>query len=303
MTGWVECIPNFSEGRDPATLEALRTAIVSRPGVHLLDWTADPDHNRSVFTFAGEPGPVSDSLFEAARVAVERIDLRRHEGVHPRIGALDVAPFVPLEGLDWDAVIGLAHAFAERLWRELAVPVYFYGQAARTPEREALENVRTGGFELLRVAALENPERRPDIGGPNLHPSAGAAAVGARKLLVAFNVNLRTRDVSVARRIARSIRESSGGYPAVKALGLELARAGLTQVSMNLTDFEVTSPSTVFERIRAEAGAAGVEVESSELIGLIPQAALEPLGADGLRLTGFAADRILENRLRAARAG
>jgi glutamate formiminotransferase len=302
MKDWIECVPNFSEGRDASVLAALRDAVETAPGVHLFDQTADVDHNRSVFTFAGEPGPVSEALFAAARVAVERIDLRRHQGVHPRIGALDVAPFVPLDALDWKTAIETAHAFGERLWQELRVPAYFYGRAARRMEHERLEDVRRGGFEQLSLAALENPARRPDVGGPGLHPSAGATAVGVRKFLVAFNVNLRTGDISVARRIARAIRESSGGYPAVKALGLDLRAAGLTQVSMNLTDYEATSPSTVFERIRGEAELAEVEIAGSELIGLIPEAALAPLGPEGLRIESFSPRCILENRIREARA-
>ncbi len=301
MKDWLECVPNFSAGRDPEVVAELHRAIAGAEGVHLLDRTADTDHNRSVFTFAGEPAAVSGALFAAARVAVERIDLRRHAGVHPRIGALDVAPFVPLEQTPRDAAIAAAHAFGERLWRELAVPVYFYGRAARSPARQALERVRRGGFEGLAAAVANDPSRRPDIGGPELHPSAGATAVGVRPLLVAFNVNLDTSDPRPARRIARLVRESSGGYPAVKALGLELQRAGLTQVSMNLVDYRITSPSTVFERIVEEARRDGVRVSGSELIGLIPAAALEPLGPDRLRIAGFTPDRVLENRLRAVR--
>ncbi|MEZ5391883.1 MAG: hypothetical protein R2724_03170 [Bryobacterales bacterium] len=205
--------------------------------------------------------------------------------------------------MDWSVAIETAHIFGRRLWQELSIPAYFYARAATTPDRERLENVRRGGFEGLREAVLVDPSRRPDVGGPALHPSAGATAVGARKFLVAFNVNLATRDPTLARRIARTIRASSGGYPAVKALGLELPHAGLTQVSMNLTDYEVTSPSTVFTRIEAEAKSAGVAVAGSELIGLIPRAALEPLGARGCVIQDFSPDRILENRVRQARAG
>ena len=303
MTGWIQCVPNFSEGRDPATLRALCEAVEQTAGACLLDSSADADHNRAVLTLAGEPAAAGEAVLAVARVAVERIDLRRHEGAHPRIGALDVAPFVPLEKRGWEAAIAAAHRLGERLWEELRVPAYFYGRAALRPERERLEHVRRGGFEGLRAAALENPARRPDVGGPALHPSAGAAAVGARTFLIAFNVNLRTRDIAVARAIARTIRESSGGYRAVKALGLALSRAGLTQVSMNLTDYAITSPSTVYRRIREEAAAAGVEVAGSELIGLIPAAALEPLGPEGLGLRDFSANRILENRLRAVRGG
>jgi glutamate formiminotransferase len=301
-SSWIECVPNVSEGRDKSALEALAGAVSASPGARLLDWSADADHNRSVYTFIAKPAQAAEAMMSLAHVAVERIDLRRHEGAHPRIGALDVAPFVPLEGVSWDTALETAEAFAQRLWTELGVPSYFYGAAARRPDRERLENVRRGGFERLRELALADPARHPDVGGPGLHPTAGASAVGVRKILIAFNVNLETPDLAVARRIAIAIRESSGGYPAVKALGLDLPRAGLTQVSMNLTDYEITSPSTVFERISAEAAAAGVAVRESELIGLIPAAALEPLGAEGLRIANFSPDRILENRIRDALA-
>ena len=301
-SGWIECVPNISEGRDEAVLEELAKAVSGSPGAHLLDWSADADHNRSVYTFIARPSNAVEAVLALARVAVERIDLRRHEGAHPRMGALDVAPFVPLEGVSWDTALETAQAFAQRMWTELGVPSYFYGAAARRPDRERLENVRRGGFERLRELAPADPARQPDVGGPGLHPSAGATAVGVRKILIAFNVNLETSNLAIARRIAVVIRESSGGYPAVKALGLDLPRARLTQVSMNLTDYERTSPSTVFERICAEAAAAGVAVKESELIGLIPAAALEPLGADGLRIADFSADRILDNRIRDALA-
>lgn len=298
----VEAVPNFSEGRDAGTLEALREALSAEPGAYLLDYSADGDHHRSVYTIAGEPNAVADVLLRAAAVAVKRIDLIRHAGAHPRIGALDVAPFAPLRGVSWEACVELARGFAQRLWDELEVPSYFYGRAAARPERQRLERVRRGGFEQLREAALHDPDRRPDVGGPLLHRTAGATAVGVRTLLIAFNVNLRTQDPTSARRIARLIRESSGGYPCVKALGLELPGQGLTQVSMNLTDFRRTGLKTVVQRIQHEAAADGVECAGSELIGLAPRAAFEGASPAELLLQGFSPDRILENSLLSAGA-
>jgi glutamate formiminotransferase/glutamate formiminotransferase/formiminotetrahydrofolate cyclodeaminase len=297
MSALIECVPNFAEGRRLETVDRLAAAVSAVPGAQLLDRSSDPDHNRSVLTFAGEPDAVEQALLAAAAVAVEEIDLRTHRGAHPRIGALDVAPFVPLGDASWPLCIDLARRCAERLWSELGVPVYFYGRAARRPDREQLENIRRGGFEALRLEALEDPARRPDIGGPGLHLSAGACAVGVRGFLIAFNVNLETRDPAAARRIARCIRESAGGLPAVKALGLELPTQGLTQVSVNLTDFEQTPLQTVFDRISELAAAEGVAIACSELIGLIPRRALEPPGADYLRIRDFRPAMILENRL------
>ena len=286
----LEAVPNFSEGRDPAFAAGLPELLTARAGIRLLDLSADADHNRSVATFAGKPADVVDGLLAAAAFAVERIDLRRHRGAHPRIGALDVAPLVPLGGASWDEAIAAAREIASRLWDELGVPSYFYGRAALRPEREQLESFRARGFERLSSEASD-PAWRPDVGGPALHPSAGATAVGVRKPLIAYNVNLATADPGPARRIARAIRESSGGLLCVKALGLELERAGLTQVSMNLTDYEVTPPHAVYERIVELARAEGVEPAGAELIGLMPRAALIAAGARHLGLEG--ADRTL----------
>jgi glutamate formiminotransferase / 5-formyltetrahydrofolate cyclo-ligase len=222
MKGWLECVPNFSEGRRPEVLERLRQAITAVQGTLLLDETADADHNRSVFTFVGPPEPVGESLLRAAAVAVETIDLRSHQGCHPRIGALDVAPFVPLDEGDRQAAVALAHRIGEELWRRLQVPVYFYGDAAMSQARRLLEDVRRGQFEGLSERLPADVIRRPDIGGDVLHPTAGATAIGVRRFLVAFNVDLETTDVAVARQIARHVRQSSGGLPFVKALGLSL---------------------------------------------------------------------------------
>ena len=290
----IECVPNFSAGRDPAVVARLREAIQSSGGVRLLDYSADRDHNRSVFTFVGDPEAVEKALMAAARVAVETIDLTQHEGAHPRIGALDVAPFVPLAGATMDDCRDLAHRFGRRLWEELGVPVYFYEEAAERDAYRMLQDVRRGGFEGLVEGHAERP---PDVGGPAPHPTAGATAVGARKLLIAYNVNLATDDVEVAKSIARRVRESSGGLPAVKALGLLLPEQGRAQVSLNLTDFERTPPHVVYRRVAELAREAGVEVAGAELIGLLPRGAVEAAGLWALGLEGLDRDRILENRL------
>lgn len=299
----IEAVPNFSEGRDERTLAALRQAISSVPGATLLDETADADHNRSVFTLAGSPLAVEQALVAAAAVALLRIDLRRHRGVHPRIGAMDVAPLVPVEGVSWDECEAAARGLGKRLWGELGLPVYYYGRAALRADREKLENVRRGGFEELSRLAFEEESRAPDEGGPALHPSAGATAVGVRPFLIAFNVNLRTPEPRLARRIAREIRESSGGFAAVKALGLDLPERGLTQVSMNLVDFQQTSVRTVFEAICERAAAAGVALAGSELIGLAPARALSVEDAEEFQIEGFHPDCIFETRLALRRGG
>lgn len=291
----VECVPNFSEGREESTVEAIRTAIATTGGVLLLRSERDPDHNRSVMTFAGVPESVLEAAFRAIEQAVQRIDLSRHAGVHPRIGAADVVPFVPVDGVTIEDCVGLAHKLGQRVWRELRVPVYFYEAAALNPERARLENVRRGGFE--------RPQLEPDVGGPQLHPSAGACVIGARKFLIAFNINLNTSDVAVARTIARSIRTSSGGLPHVKAIGVLLETRKLAQVSMNLTDFEQTPLHIVFERVQQEAAALGVQIAGSEIIGLIPKKAVEMTAAACLRVENYSSDLILENRLLALTPG
>jgi glutamate formiminotransferase len=292
----VECVPNFSEGRDPEKVMRLAEAIRSA-GVAVLDVHSDPDHNRSVITFAGAPEAVSEAAVRAAGAAVELIDLRRHEGVHPRIGALDVLPFVPLEGLGLEECAALAVETAGEIWRRHRLPAYLYEAAARRPDRKNLAFIRRGQFERLREEALRDPERRPDIGGPGLHPTAGAVAVGARKLLIAFNVQLATGDVAVARRIAAKIRAASGGLPEVKAMGVYLASRGQAQVSMNLTDFEVTPPWRAFQAVAEEAARMGVAVAGAEFVGLAPRKALESPPGAALPLAGFDPSRILEARL------
>jgi glutamate formiminotransferase len=285
----IECVGNFSEGRDRAAVAAIEGAIRSVEDVRVLRSEMDADHNRSVITFAGPPDAVAQGALRGIEIAVQRIDLRKHAGVHPRMGAADVVPFVPLEGATLADCVAIARRTGEEVWKRFNVPVYYYEAAALSPDRRLLENCRRGGFENPRIA--------PDVGGPQLHPSAGACIIGARKLLIAFNVNLKTDDVQVARDIARKIRASSGGMPFVKALGLPLANRGLVQVSMNLTDFEVTPLHQVFDAVRREAAARGVEIAGSEIIGLIPEKALEDAAAHYLQCENFSSGLVLENRL------
>lgn len=297
----IECVPNFSEGREPAVIDAIADSVLSVEGTLLLHRTSDRDHNRTVLTFAGSEEAVLESAVRAASAAAKHIDLSKHRGVHPRLGALDVLPFVPLEGSSLDACVAIAHRAGERIWKELGIPVYFYEAAAKRPERCRLEDIRRGEFEGLRVAVQADESKRPDIGGPDLHPTAGAVIVGARKFLIAYNINLKTGDLAVAKEIARRIRTSSGGLPAVKALGLTLSSRGMVQVSMNLTDFEQTGVHTIFLEVARLARERGVEIAESELIGLIPRQALEQAAAGFLKLRDFESQRVVENRIQALR--
>ena len=293
----IECVPNFSEGRDLTRVDAIEQAIWAVPAIRVLHRTSDPDHNRSVITFAGDPAAVVEAALRAAFKAAELIDLNQHRGVHPRLGALDVLPFVPLRGATLSDCVDIAREAGARIWAELGIPVYFYQAAAATPDRVPLENIRRGQFEGLREAVLMDESKQPDLGGPALHPTAGATIVGARKILIAFNVNLKSSDLELAKAIARRIRASSGGFPAVKALGLPLESRGLVQVSMNLTDFEQTPVHVVYSEVRRLAAARGVEISGSELIGLIPRKALEDAAAGLLTLSDFHSGRVIENCL------
>jgi glutamate formiminotransferase len=292
-----ECVPNFSEGRDPAVVAAIERALASVPGVFILHCTSDPDHNRSVITIAGPGAALLEAAVRSAAIAAELIDLNCHRGVHPRLGALDVLPFVPLANTPMQECIALAHQAGRRIWEELRIPVYFYENAALRPERVKLENVRRGQFEGLREAVLTDPSKHPDIGGPSLHPTAGAVIVGARKFLLAFNINLKSDNLELAQSIARRIRESSGGFPAVKALGLPLHSRGLVQISMNLTDLDQTSLHTVYAEVERLAAAHNIEIKESELIGLMPRQALEAVAAGFLKLRDFNSQRVVENRI------
>jgi len=297
MNRLIECVPNFSEGRDLAKVDALVEAMSAVAGAWVLDRTSDPDHNRSVITLAGKPEAVAEAAIRGAGKAMALIDMARHKGVHPRIGATDVIPFVPLEGVSMEECAALARRVGQELWDRYRIPIYFYEAAATRPERVNLENVRKGQWEGLSEEAPRNPDRLPDIGGPRLHPTAGATAVGARKFLIAYNVYLNTGNVSVAKGIARAIRASSGGLPNVKAIGVEMKTRGLAQVSINLADFEVMPLHRVFEAVKREALQRGCAVVGSEIIGLVPRKAMELSREYDLQLENFSPDRILENRL------
>jgi glutamate formiminotransferase len=291
----IECIPNVSEGRDTALIEACRRAI-GGAGAALLDVHADPDHNRSVFTLAGGPEPVARAIMALVDVAVAGIDLCRQSGVHPRMGAIDVIPLVPLTGARTADCVALARSVGAAMAERHGLPVFLYAAAATCPARLALENVRRGGFEGL-AAQMATPEGAPDFGPRQPHPTAGATAVGVRGPLVAFNVVLDSDRLDIARDIARSVREKNGGLSAVKALGLPLASRGLVQVSMNLVDFRITPPVVAFERVREEAERRRVRVAGSELVGLIPRAALPDQPATRLMWPSFRESVILEHQL------
>ena len=299
MNRLIECVPNFPEGRDLAKVDALVKAMSGVTGAWVLDRSSDADHNRSVITLAGKPEAVAEAVIRGTGKAAELIDLTRQTGVHPRIGATDVIPFVPLEGVSVEECVELARHVGQELWDQYRIPVYFYGAAATRPERVNLENVRKGQFEGLREEVPRNPDRSPDIGEARLHPTAGATAVGVRKLLIAFNVYLNTRDVSVAKEIAKSVRTSGGGLRHVKAMGVEIKTRDLAQVSMNLTDFEATPLHTVFEAVKREAGLRGCAVVGSEIIGLVPRKAIELSRGYDLQLENYSPARVLENRLAA----
>ncbi len=297
MNKIVECVPNFSEGRDEEKIELIVRAIASAPDVFVLDRDMDPDHNRSVITFAGRPEAVVEAAIRAASTAVELIDLNRHTGEHPRIGALDVLPFVPIRGVTMDECVALAHRAGDRIARELRIPVYYYEKAALEPARTDLADVRRGGFEALRDEIARNPDRFPDAGEAMVHPTAGAIAIAARAPLIAYNINLATQDLSVAKKIARAVRGRDGGLQNVKALGIDLKNRRQVQVSINLVDYKATPVFRVFEMVRREAERYGVMVAGSEIIGLIPQSALNACADFFLRIEDFSEDLILEHRL------
>jgi len=295
-TQLIECVPNFSEGRRPGVIAAIVEPFHKTPGCFVLDYRADEDHNRLVVSLAGRPGPLQDALLAAAQVAIARIDMAAHRGAHPRIGAIDVIPFTPLRNIDMAACVALAHAFGRRFHEKTGIPVYFYEEAALRPERKKLEVIRKGQYEGLREA-VKTPERRPDVGGPVLHPSAGATVIGARRFLVAFNVNLKTTDLQVAKRIAAAVRASSGGFCHVKGIGLALADRGLVQVSLNLVDHEKNPLYRVLETVRMEARRWGVAVAETEVYGMVPAAALLDSTAYYLQVAGFDPAQVIELQL------
>jgi len=291
----VECVPNVSEGRRVEVIEELAEAVRSTPEVRLLDYSWDGAHHRSVFTFVGPPQPVLDAALALAAVAIRRIDLRSHQGLHPRIGAVDVVPFVPLRGVTLEDCVELSRAFARALWERHRVPVYFYAHSALRPERRWLPNIRRGGFEGLG-STITQPDRHPDVGEPALHPTAGATATGARDLLIAWNFTLATEDVQVARTVARRVRQSSGGLPGIQAAGWALPQGGV-QVSVNVLDYRTTPLHVLYEAVCREAARLGVEVASTEFVGLVPAEALAQVAAWALRSANLDVLRVLEARL------
>jgi glutamate formiminotransferase/formiminotetrahydrofolate cyclodeaminase len=303
MKRLVECVPNFSEGRDASKVDAIVAAMREVPGVFLLDRESDADHNRSVITLAGEPEAVGEAALRGVGKAAELIDLTRHTGAHPRLGATDVVPFVPVEGVTLEDCVTLAKKVGREIWERYRIPVYFYEAAAQRLERANLENIRKGQFEGVREEVLRNPDRSPDVGDPRLHPTAGATVVGARKFLIAYNINLNTPDIAIAKRIAKDIRFSNGGLRYVKAMGVDLKARNLAQVSINLTDFEQTPIHRVFEMVKREAERYGVAIVGSEIVGLVPKRAIELTADFYLQLENFSPAQVLENRMEAALSG
>ena len=300
MSTLVECVPNFSEGRDKTKVDAIVDAM-KMPGVYLLDREMDSDHNRCVITMIGEREAIQEAAIRGVGKASELIDLNVHSGAHPRMGAADVVPFIPIDGVTIEDCVAMANHVGEQIWKRYQIPVYLYEAAARTPERQGLENIRRGQFEGIRAEIGTNPARRPDFGEPRVHPTAGATVVGARKFLIAYNVFLNTTNVDIAKKIAKAVRFSNGGMRFVKGAGF-LVR-GLAQVSMNLTDFEQTPIHRVFEMVKREAARYGVMPVSSEIVGLIPKAALEQAAEWFLQVENFDSSLILENRLAAVMGG
>ncbi len=296
----VECVPNFSEGRDPAKVDAIIEAM-KIPGVYLLDREMDSDHNRCVITLVGERDAIQEAAIRGVGKAAELIDLTKHQGAHPRMGAADVVPFIPIDGVTIEDCVAMARHVGAEIAKRFQIPVYLYEAAAATPERQNLENIRRGQFEGIRAEIATNPARKPDFGEPRVHPTAGATVVGARKFLIAYNVFLNTPDVDIAKKVAKAVRASSGGLRFVKGAGF-LVR-GLAQVSMNLTDFEQTPIHRVFEYVKREAARYGVIPVSSEIVGLIPKKALEQAAEWFLQVENFDSSLILENRLTAVMGG
>jgi glutamate formiminotransferase / formiminotetrahydrofolate cyclodeaminase len=300
MSTLVECVPNFSEGRDKAKVDALVEAM-KVSGVYLLDREMDADHNRCVITLVGEREAIQEAAIRGVGKAAELIDLTKHQGAHPRMGAADVVPFIPIDGVTIEDCAAMARHVGEQIWKRFQIPVYLYEAAATSPERTNLENIRRGQFEGIRDEIATNPARRPDFGELRVHPTAGATVVGARKFLIAYNVFLNTTDVDIAKKIAKAVRFSSGGMRFVKGAGF-LVR-GMAQVSMNLTDFEQTPVHRVFEMVKREAARYGVMPVSSEIVGLIPKKALEQAAEWFLQVENFDSSLILENRLAAVMTG
>ena len=303
MKRLIECVPNFSEGRDPAKVDAIVEAMSRVTGVYVLDREMDADHNRCVITLAGDPDAVGEAALAGTGKAMQLIDMTEHTGAHPRVGATDVVPFIPIEGMTLEDCVALARRVGNEIWKRYRIPVFFYEAAATRPDRVNLENVRRGQFEGLREELKKNHDRQPDVGEPKLHPTAGVTVVGARKFLIAYNVNLNTRDVGIANKIAKAIRFSSGGLRYVKSMGVELKARNLAQVSINLTDFEQTPMHRVYEIVKREAERYGVVPVGSEIVGLVPKKALEMAADYFLQLENFSPSQVFENKLAAVLEG
>lgn len=303
MKRLIECVPNFSEGRDAAKVDAIVASMSNIAGVYVLDREMDADHNRCVVTLAGDPDAVAEAALLGVGKAMELIDLTKHAGAHPRVGATDVVPFIPIDGMTIEDCVALARRVGKEIWTRYRIPVFFYEAAATRPDRVNLENVRRGQFEGLRDEMKRNHDRQPDIGEPKLHPTAGVTVVGARKFLIAYNVNLNTPDVGIANKIAKAIRFSSGGFRHVKSMGVELKARNLAQVSINLTDFEQTPMHRVYEMVKREAARYGALPVGSEIVGLIPKKAIEMAADYFLQVENFSPAQVFENRLQAAQTG
>jgi glutamate formiminotransferase / formiminotetrahydrofolate cyclodeaminase len=303
MKRLIECVPNFSEGRNAANVDSLVQVMSSVPGVYVLDKEMDADHNRCVITLAGDPEAVAEAALLGTGRALELIDMTHHTGAHPRVGATDVVPFIPIEGFTLEDCVALARRVGNEIWKRYRIPVYFYEAAATRPDRVNLENIRRGQFEGLRDELKRNHDRQPDVGEPKLHPTAGVTVVGARKFLVAYNVNLNTPDISVANKIAKAIRFSSGGLRYVKSMGVDLKARNLAQVSINLTDFEQTPMHRVYEMVKREAARYGAMPVGSEIVGLIPKKGIEMAADYFLRLENFSPSQVFENKLADALTG
>ncbi len=292
----VQCVPNFSEGRNQEVINQILNAIRSVEGVKLVDYSSDASHNRSVVTFLGEPQAAKKAAFKAIEKAKELINMEEHTGEHPRMGATDVVPFIPIKDITMEECVELAKELAKEVWEKLEIPVYLYEKAATTPERQNLSNVRKGQYEGLKTAVAEK-DRHPDFGEPKLHPTAGITAIGARPPLIAYNINLDTDNVEIAKKIAKVIRGSSGGFPAVKALGIMIEERNMAQVTINMCNYKDVSLFRVFEIVKNEAARYGVNVIGSEIVGLTPMEALIEVADHYLRLENFTLDQVLETKL------
>src|SRR5882724_6897425 len=303
MRRLIECVPNFSEGRDKSKVDVLIQTMSKLPGVWVLDHEMDADHNRCVITLAGDPDAVAEAAILGTGKAMELIDMNEHKGAHPRVGATDVVPFIPVEGVTLEDCVALARNVGQEIWRRYRIPIFFYEAAATRPDRVNLENVRRGQFEGMKEELKKNHDRQPDVGEPKMHPTAGVTVVGARKFLVAYNVNLNTPDVSIANKIAKAIRFSGGGLRYVKSMGVELKARNLAQVSINLTDYEQTPMHRVYEMVKREAQRYGAVPVGSEIVGLVPKKAIEMAAEYFLQLENFSPSQVFENKLAAALSG